>query len=275
MPPARKLVAEKLVGETTAAEWFRIPALSDNYIWMLRNPSSGELAIVDPGAASPVIDALKAHDLTPTVIVNTHHHFDHTDGNAELMERFSIPLIAPAAETARIANITTTVEDGDTITIAGYPAHVIATPGHTTGHVAFYLPDCFGASGLVFVGDNLFSLGCGRVFEGTMDQMWASLKSLRALPDDTLVCGGHEYSAANALYVESLNWPRPQAAARIAEIRALRDDDQPTLPVRLGDEKAANPFLNADADDLAQALDRAGQSENAVFAALRDGKDRF
>ncbi|MCE2516659.1 MAG: hydroxyacylglutathione hydrolase [Alphaproteobacteria bacterium] len=257
------------------AEWIRIPALSDNYIWMLHNPSSKELAIVDPGDASAVIETLDARGLTPTVIVNTHHHFDHTDGNAELMEKYTLPLIAPAAETARIAGITTTVDDGDRITIAGYDAEVITTPGHTTGHVAFYLPDCFGASGVVFVGDNLFSLGCGRVFEGTMDDMWSSLEKLRALPDDTLVCGGHEYSAANALYVESLDWARPEAAARIAEIRALRAADKPTLPVRLGDEKRANPFLNGDAEDLAAALGMAGQSATAVFTALREGKDRF
>ena len=260
-----------------AATLIRIPALEDNYIWMLHNPSSGELAVIDPGDPDAVFAELDKRGLSLTEVVNTHHHWDHTDGNAAMMEKFDIPLKAPRIEDEEepIENITTVVKDGDEITIAGYKAHVIATPGHTMSHVAFYLPDCFGDHGVAFVGDNLFSLGCGRVFEGTMDEMWASLQAIRALPEDTIICGGHEYSAANAVYVESLNWPRAAAADRIEEIRALRAKDEPTLPVRLGDEIAANPFLNCDADDLAQAMGMTGQNSNAVFTALREGKDNF
>lgn len=259
------------------AELIRVPALEDNYIWILRNPSSGAVAVVDPGDAAAVMTALKGRELNLTEIVNTHHHWDHTDGNAALMAEYQVPLTAPFLddEDAPIPNITQIAHDGDTITIAGYTAHVIATPGHTMSHVAYYLPDCFGEHGLAFVGDNLFALGCGRVFEGTMDQMWASLKAIRALPDNTVICGGHEYSAANARYVESLNWPRPEAAERINAIRALRAEDKPTLPVRLGDEKQANPFLNCDAPDLAEAMGMSGQDEAAVFTALREGKDNF
>lgn len=260
-----------------AATLIRIPALEDNYIWMLHNPSSGELAVIDPGDPEAVFAELDKRGLSLTEVVNTHHHWDHTDGNAAMMEKFDIPLKAPRIEDEEepIENITTVVKDGDEITIAGYKAHVIATPGHTMSHVAFYLPDCFGDHGVTFVGDNLFSLGCGRVFEGTMEEMWASLQAIRALPEDTIICGGHEYSAANAVYVESLNWPRAAAADRIEEIRALRAKDEPTLPVRLGDEIAANPFLNCDADDLAQAMGMTGQNSNAVFTALREGKDNF
>ena len=260
-----------------AAELIRIPALEDNYIWMLRNPSSGELAVIDPGDPEAVLAELDQRGLRLTEVVNTHHHWDHTDGNAEMMERFDIPLKAPFLddEEEPIQNITTVVSHGDEITIAGYKAHVIATPGHTMSHVAFYLPDCFGDHGVAFVGDNLFSLGCGRVFEGTMEEMWASLQAIRALPEDTIICGGHEYSAANAVYVESLNWTRDAAHDRIAEIRALRAKGEPTLPVRLGDEIAANPFLNCDAEDLCAALGMAGQSSDAVFTALREGKDNF
>lgn len=257
------------------AEWIRIPALSDNYIWMLHNPSSGEVAIIDPAEAAPVIKALEDRGLTPTEIINTHHHFDHIGGNAELREKYNIPLTAPKAELARIPDITHAVSEGDRITIAGYPADVIATPGHTSGHVVFYLPDCLGGHGIAFVGDNLFSLGCGRVFEGSMDEMWSSLCKIRDLPDDTIICGGHEYSAANADYVEHLNWPRPAANARIAEIRALRAEGIPTLPVRLGDEKDANPFLNCHTSDLAEALGVSGQDGTAVFTCLREGKDKF
>ena len=259
----------------SVAECIRVPALSDNYIWMLRNPSSNEVAIVDPGDAGAVLAALDEHGLVPTDIVNTHHHSDHTDGNRELMERYGIPLTAPGAETARIDNIAQAVGHGDRITVAGYGARVIDTPGHTTGHVAFHLPDCFGDHGLALVGDTLFSLGCGRVFEGSMEQMWASLLALRELPDDTLVACGHEYSEGNARYVESLGWKRDDAIDRCKEIHSLRSKGEPTVPVDLGTEKKANPFLNCDRDDLAEALGMRGQDPVAVFTALRKGKDSF
>ena len=261
---------------STSGQWYRIPALKDNYIWMLENPSTGALAIVDPGEADAVMAALKAHHLTPTEIINTHHHFDHTDGNAALREAFDIPLMAPASEQARIADITTPVRHGDQVTIAGYAAHVIETPGHTTGHVAFHLPDIGGDHGIAFVGDTLFSMGSGRVFEGTMAEMWNSLAALRDLPDNTLICAGHEYSVANAEYVASLKWSRQDADDRMAEIKSLRAQDEPTLPVMLGVEKKANPFLNCDQTDLMQALDMPEGSDPAeVFAALRTGKDQF
>lgn len=259
------------------AELIRIPALEDNYMWMIRNPSSGEVAVIDPGDAEAVFAVLDERGLSLTEVINTHHHWDHTDGNEAVRERFDIPLKAPFLEDEEepIANITTITHGGDEITVAGYRAEVIATPGHTMSHVAFYLPDCFGDHGVAFVGDNLFSLGCGRVFEGTMAEMWSSLLAIRTLPDDTVICGGHEYSAGNALYVESLNWGRSEADARIAEIRSMRAKDMPTLPVRLGDEKRANPFLNCDAEDLAMAMGMRGADGEAVFTALREGKDEF
>jgi hydroxyacylglutathione hydrolase len=257
------------------AECIRIPALDDNYIWMLHNPSSHELAIIDPGEADPVFSELKRRGLTPTEIVNTHHHGDHIGGNTALRERFGIPLTAPASETARIADITRPVHGGDTITIAGYKAQVIETPGHTTGHVTFYLGDCFGDHGIAFVGDTLFSMGCGRVFEGSMEEMWTSLAAIRALPDQTLIACGHEYSAANARYVESLDWATAQSDARCAEIHALRAENIPTLPVLLGTEKMANPFLNCDREDLAYLFGLDPGDPAAVFTALRQGKDNF
>ena len=259
----------------TKAELIRVPALDDNYIWMLHDPSSNALAVIDPGDATAVIDALEARSLTPTEIVNTHHHADHTAGNAELMERYSIPLTAPASETARIENITHAVAEGDTITIAGYTAHVFATPGHTNGHVIFHLPDCFGDHGLGLLGDTLFALGCGRVFEGSMAEMWSSMLKIKALPDSTVLACGHEYSAANARYVESLGWGRDGLDGRIAGINAMRAADKPTLPTRMADERQTNPFLNCDAADLAAVFGLDAGDPVAVFTALRQGKDNF
>ena len=250
----------------------RISALDDNYIWLLHNPSSQSLAVIDPGDPEPVFAWLDAHNRTPTEIINTHHHGDHINGNAALMARFNIPLTAPASESSRINNITHAVKAGDRITIADYTAEVIATPGHTSGHVAFYLPDCLGTHGIAFVGDTLFALGCGRVFEGSMQEMWESLKTLRALPDDTLIACGHEYTENNARYVRYLGWNPPALATRLADIDAQKGEA--TLPVRLGDEKATNPFLNADDADLARALNCTG-TPIEVFTALRQGKDQF
>lgn len=253
-----------------SAELIRIPALEDNYIWMLHNPDTGAVAVIDPGEAAAVIDELETRGLSLTEILNTHHHWDHTDGNAELMQKYGVPLTAPFLHEEPIDNVTSVVRGGEKITIAGYEAFVIATPGHTLSHVTYYLPN-----GFAFVGDNLSALGCGRVFEGTMAQMWNSLKTLLELPDDTVVCGGHEYAEKNADYVESLNWRQQAADARIAELRDLRTRGVPTLPFRLGDEKEANPFLNCDTDSLAEALGMSGGAAVEIFTALRSGKDVF
>ena len=260
----------------TVAECIRVPALSDNYIWMLHNPSSKELAVIDPGDIDAVMAVLEHRGLEPTEIINTHHHADHIAGNTELMKRYGIPLTAPASDESRISDpITTPVSHGDHITIAGYNAKVIATPGHTMGHVIFYLEDCFGDHGLAIVGDTLFSLGCGRVFEGTMEDMWHSMLAVRDLPDTTMLACGHEYSASNARYVESLNWGRDAADARCAEIHRLRAEDKQTLPTLLGTEKAANPFLNCDQPDLARVFGLDESDPVAVFTALRQGKNNF
>ncbi len=253
----------------------RLAALSDNYIWLLVNPSSGEVAVIDAGESKPVISYLTTHNLTLNVVVNTHHHHDHIGGNAELVALSAAPLIAPASEAARIEAITHPVQNGDVISIAGYEAHVIKTPGHTSGHIAFYLPNCFGDHGIAFVGDTLFSMGCGRVFEGEMHEMWQSMLALRALPDETIICCGHEYSAANARYVEKLGWLPDEARSRIATIHALVARDEATLPFRLGDEKRANPFLACDDAGLAACLRVDGGDAVAVFTALRQGKDSF
>ena len=254
----------------------RIPALSDNYIWIVTNSSTGAIAVIDPGDGAAVLSYCQTHALTPTEIVNTHHHGDHIDGNEAVKQAFpDIPLIAPADETKRIAGIDKPVRAGETIAIADFPAEVIATPGHTSGHVAFHLPKCFGEVGLALVGDTLFSLGCGRVFEGSMADMWGSLVALRDLPDATIIACGHEYSLGNAAYALSLGWDNAALREAAAAIKAKRDQNEPTLPVLLGDEKRANPFLCCDDASLAAALKAPADDAVAVFTALRTGKDNF
>lgn len=261
------------------AELIRIPALNDNYIWLLRNPSSQALAVIDPGDAKPVLKWLDENDAILTEVINTHHHGDHIDGNTSLMKHYNIGLTAPASETTRIADISIMVKEGDNITIAGYEAYVMETPGHTTGHVVYYLPNCFGDHGLLIAGDTLFSMGCGRVFEGSMNDMWSSLSKLRDLPDNTLVCCGHEYTASNARYVAQLGWNPSGLASQLETIETKTNNNEPTVPFSLGVEKVTNPFLNADDPLLAKALaaNISGQAINPteVFTVLRQGKDGF
>ena len=252
---------------------YQIPARVDNYIWILHNPRAAAVAVIDPGDFGAVAAALSGYGLTPTEIINTHHHDDHINGNADLRALYDMPLIAPASESNRIASISHGVQHGDCIKIAGYEAEVIATPGHTSGHVAFYIPSW--GDGLVFVGDNLFPLGCGRVFEGTMADMWSSLDCLRSLPADTLICSGHEYGLSNAAFTESLNWRRPSVLDRIAAIKDMAARGQPTTPSRLSLECETNPFLNVDAADLQSALGLSGASPLEVFTKLRQLKDSF
>ena len=251
----------------------RIPALEDNYVWVLHNPDQNLVAVIDPAEPEPVIDALNQHGLALDQIVNTHHHHDHIGGNDALRQKYGIPIFAPRLpeDEEPIQNISTITKGGDTIEIAGYNAQIIATPGHTLNHVTYFLPDCE----IAFVGDNLFPLGCGRVFEGTMEQMWQTLSTIKALPDDTTICAGHEYAAANADFAQKLKWQNFATNDRIFALRDLRAKGQATLPMRLGDEKNANPFLNCDNPSLATAIGREEQPPHEIFAVLRHAKDEF
>lgn len=248
-----------------------VPALSDNYVYLLHDAASGATAVVDPGEAAPVEAALAARGWTLTQIVNTHHHHDHIGGNAALKAKYGVPLVGPRAEAARIDGMDVTVGDGDTVEIAGHAATVYDTPGHTTGHISIHIPD----SKALFSGDTLFALGCGRMFEGTPVQFWSSLATLRALPADTRVYCGHEYTQSNARFALSVDGGNPKLKARAAEIDRLRAAGKPTVPSMLGDELATNPFLRADDPALAAAVDMAGADPVAVFAEIRKRKDSF
>ncbi|WP_119677558.1 hydroxyacylglutathione hydrolase [Indioceanicola profundi] len=248
-----------------------IPALTDNYIYLIRDVETGAVGVVDPAESEPVEMALADLGWRLTTILNTHHHADHTAGNRDLKARWHARVIGPAADRDRIPEIDTAYAEGEGFSFGVRPVRVFDVPGHTRGHIAFWFED----ADALFSGDALFSLGCGRLFEGTPDQMWTSLLKLRALPDSTRVYCGHEYTQSNARYARSIDPDNAALAERAAEVDRLRATLQPTLPTLLGREKAVNPFLRADDPAMAAAMGMAGANPVAVFAAIRRGKDNY
>lgn len=248
-----------------------VPALSDNYIYIAHDPSTGATAIVDPAEAQPVLDALSRRGWTPTHILNTHHHGDHIDGNAELKARFGIPIIGPRADAGRIPNLDVLVAEGDSCTVGSQTAQVFETPGHTSGHISFWFPD----SDALFCGDTLFALGCGRMFEGTPAGFWNSLLKLRALPDSAQVYCGHEYTQSNARFAVTVEPDNAELAERAKQIDALRAEKRRTVPSALGEEKRTNPFLRADVPEVQAAVGMPGADPAAVFGEIRKRKDNF
>ncbi|HEX7323724.1 MAG TPA: hydroxyacylglutathione hydrolase [Rhodanobacteraceae bacterium] len=251
-----------------------LAALRDNYIWLLAEPATGSALVVDPGEASPVLQALDADHLTLTTVLLTHHHADHIGGVPGLLARFPDAAVY-APQDDRIPFATRRVADGDTVSVA-HPAAaftVMAVHGHTRSHVAYY------GSGTLFCGDTLFSLGCGRIFEGTPGQMLASLDRLAALPGATRVCCAHEYTLANGAFAVTVEPDNRALAARVTAARALRARGEPTLPAVLEDERAANPFLHVEAIADGGIPWPAGAARSpqrvARFAALRLAKDNF
>jgi hydroxyacylglutathione hydrolase len=248
-----------------------IPAFSDNYIYLLRDPASGAVGVVDPGDADPVIEELERRGWRLTTIFNTHHHNDHIGGNAELKARYGATVIGARADAHRIPDLDTALDEGDRVAFGTETGTVIAVPGHTSGHIAFHFPD----QQALFCGDTLFALGCGRLFEGTAEQMWTSLSKLRALPDSTRVYCGHEYTQSNARFAVTIEPDNAELRARVDEIADLRAQGRPTIPSTMGLERRTNPFLRADEPSVQRALGMAGAAPAAVFADIRKRKDTF
>ena len=247
------------------------PCLSDNYGYLVHDPATGVTASIDTPEAAAIDAALAARGWKLTHILNTHHHFDHAGGNAELKAKWGCTVVGAANDSERIPGIDVRVADGDRLQLGTSTATVLEVPGHTTGHIAYY----FAADGVVFVGDTLFALGCGRLFEGTPAQMWESLQKLMALPDDTVVYCAHEYTQSNAAFALAVEPGNAALAARAEDVARLRAAGKPTVPSTIGVEKATNPFLRPHSAELQRAVDRVGAAAVDVFAETRRRKDHF
>jgi hydroxyacylglutathione hydrolase len=245
--------------------------VSDNYGVLLHDPDTGATAAIDAPEAAPIEAALKATGWKLTDILVTHHHADHTDGIMELKNKHKCRVVAPAAEAAKIPGVDETVKEGDKAKVGNLVSNVIETPGHTLGHIAYW----FHADKIAFVGDTLFSIGCGRVIEGTMDQMWSSLQKLRDLPDDTRVYVGHEYTLANIKFALTIEPNNAALKSRAAEAEKQIAAGHFTIPVTIGAEKKQNPFIRADVPEVAAGIGMTGKPANEVFAEIRTRKNKF
>lgn len=232
-----------------ALDIVRVPALSDNYVWLVHDLLSAKTIVVDPAVADAVEAALAARGWVLSAIWNTHWHPDHTGGNAALKAAHGVPVIAPAAEAARIPTADRLVAEGDVVMLGTHCATVMQTPAHTAGHISFH----FASDGAIFVGDTLFAMGCGRLFEGTAAQMFANMQRYAALPDATAVYCAHEYTEANGRFALAVDPGNQALVARMDAVRAARAAGEATVPTTIGAERATNPFFRAtNADELAR-----------------------
>ena len=247
------------------------PCRSDNFGVLLHCPEANLTAAIDAPELEPIIEAAERRGWTITHIFTTHHHGDHVEANLELKDRFNCQIIGPRAEAVAIPGLDEAVNDGDSFEFGPHTVNVIETPGHTAGHVCYHLPE----SKLLFAADTLFALGCGRLFERPAADMWASLQKLAALPDDTTVYFGHEYTLANARFAVTIDPDNEKLKARAAEIEALRAEGKFTIPTTIGIEKETNPFLRASDPAIRKNLGMDANSDAEVFAEIRTRKDNF
>jgi len=252
-------------------EVHQFPCLSDNYGYLIHDPEAGVTATIDTPEVAPINAALEEKGWQLTHILNTHHHFDHAGGNLELKDRWNCTIVGSRDDAERIPGIDVKVGDGDTFKFGSFEAQVFDVSGHTIGHIAFYFPE----ADKLFCGDALFALGCGRLFEGSPEQMWTSLQKLMALPESTGVYCAHEYTQANAAFALSVEPQNEALQQRAKEIDALRSEGEPTVPSTIGLEIKTNPFLRPMSDDLQANLNMQGAALVDVFAETRRRKDSF
>lgn len=249
----------------------QIPCLSDNYGYLIHDADANVTATIDTPEVGPILHAADQRGWTLTHILNTHHHYDHAGGNAEIKAKTGCTIVGPRGEADAIPGLDRAVGDGDMVEFGSHRARVLDVPGHTRGHIAYHFAD----DGVAFVGDTLFALGCGRLFEGTADQMWTSLQKLMALPDETVVYCAHEYTQANARFAVTVEPQNADLAARVKEIDAKRARGEPTVPTTIGLEKKTNPFLRPTSGDLQATVGLVGAPPVDVFAETRRRKDNF
>lgn len=249
----------------------QFPCLTDNYGYLVRDPVSGTTAAVDTPCAASILQALAAKGWSLDYILNTHHHGDHAGGNLELKEKTGCRIVGPRADAARIPGMDIGLGEGDTFDLGSRRARVLETPGHTRGHIIYV----FDEERSAFVGDTLFAMGCGRLFEGTPAQMWHSLQKLLALPDDMRVYCAHEYTQKNARFALTVEPGNAELVARAAEVDRVRAAGLPTIPTSIGLERATNPFLRPDSPGLQATLGLSGARLVDVFAETRRRRDGF
>ncbi len=248
-----------------------IPCRTDNYAFLLHDKDSGETALVDAPEAGPIISELDKRGWTLTQILITHHHYDHIDGLEELRAKYAALVIGAKADAHRLPPLDVALSEGDTLKVGNSIGRVLDVSGHCAEHLAFYFADSLA----VFTADSLMALGCGRLFEGTPDQMWASLGKLAALPQETVVYSGHEYTSSNAIFAYSIEPNNAALRDRIGKIIEARAQNIPTVPSVLADELATNPFLRPASAEIRQNLGMASNTDAEVFAEIRRRKDSF
>lgn len=256
-------------------ELITVPCLKDNYAYLLHDPVTGATGVVDVPEADPILAELVRREWRLTDIFLTHHHDDHIAGVAALKAKTGGTLGAKVwgaeADRQRLPHLDWSLWEGDKVSVGREEGVVIDVPGHTVGHIALY----FAGSGYCFTGDSLMAGGCGRVFEGKPEQMWASLQKIAALPPETLICSGHEYTASNLSFAATIEPANPRLAMRQHEVARARGEGLPSVPVTLEEELATNPFLRASLPEVKAAVGMAGAPDAAVFAEIRARKDRF
>ena len=233
-----------------------VPVLTDNYVWLIHNGETGETAAVDPSVADPVLEAVAAKGWSLTQVLNTHWHPDHTGGNAGIQAATGAPITAPA-EAERVSKVDRIVREGDRVTVAGAEAVVWDIPAHTAGHIAYYFED----EAMIFVGDTMFAMGCGRLFEGTAQQMYSNMQRIAALPRDVRIYCGHEYTLANGRFAAHAEPGNAAVAERLRDVEAMRERGEITLPTTVEAERSTNPFVRS--------------ADWQEFARLRTDKDSF